>query len=561
MNVKEFLFVKYWDDYIVKTHVENEISLIAQELKKLGKEKISYLDIGANVGSFFDFLSKNFEIEKCVMVEASPLLTSYLREKFNNKENICIYNLGISNENKEGFVDESGLYHYIKNETLDELNFGCSKITNKNLDWQGNPLNQIKIKNIFTFLTDDVKDIDFDFIKIDTENIDYLILASLKQYIKESKQKPVICFEHNFHMGEVLKETAQKTYESFLNECSYEGPDFETLRGDVLLLPKNETQVIFKENKKTKIKIYNPCNPHTKYYRHYNVFWDQFTEYLKTYFDVEEDRDFEFAHMQRFPVIIDGGISEDFGLLECEYLIQNLENKEFVIMTVADDITHATVNERENPLLKRVLISQFSPKKLDQYINEHTKEKFSPWTYFQSIVFDLELFYQKRKENIPTKKQLFFRGSCLEDRKIIHHINKNSITDFSTVAPDAYFEEAIQHKIGLSIDGRGEFCYRDIEYMALGMPMIRYEYESKFYEPLIPNFHYISVPRPEDMDIYKYGGERHAKILESRYYEVLGNDDFLNFISGNAREYYEKNCEINANIKNTFEILGLKNWL
>ena len=561
MNNKEFLFVKYWDENIAKTHVAHEVSLVTQELKKINKEKIVYLDIGANVGSYFDFLSKDFEIEKCVMVEASPLLTRYLNKKFQDQENVSVHNVGISNEDKDGFIDESGLFYYINNEILDGLNFGCSNLTTSNLDWQGNVLNAIKIKSIFNFLKEDVKDYNFDFIKIDTENIDYLILESLKHYIKDSNQRPIICFEHNYHMDKVPKEDAKNTYESFLSECGYDGPNFETLKGDVLISPKKEFLFSISKNKKTKIKIHNPCNSYTRYCRHYNLFWDKFTDYLKEYFDIEENRYFEFAHMQRFPVNINGGISEDFGLLECEYLIQNLENNEFVTMTVSDDITHAAVNERENPLLKKTLISQFSPRKINQYLNDLCKDKLSPWIYFQSIVFDLEPLYQKRLNTPPSKKQLFFKGSSLEDRKIIHYINKNSITDFSTISPDSYFEEAIQHKVGVSIDGRGEFCYRDIEYMALGIPMIRYEYESKFHDPLVPNFHYISVPRPNNMDFYKYGGEEHAKILESRYYEVLGNDEFLNFISRNAREYYEKNCEMNANIKNTFELLNLKNWL
>jgi FkbM family methyltransferase len=561
MNSKEFLFVKYWDENIAKSHVAHGSSIITQELKKINKEKIVYLDIGANVGSYFDFFSKDFEIEKCVMVEASPLLSRYLNKKFQDQENVVVYNIGISNEDKEGFVDESSLFHYINNEILDGMNLGCSNLTTSSLDWQGNSLNAIKIKSIFNFLKDDVKEYNFDLIKIDTENIDYLILESLKNYLKQSDQRPIVCFEHNCHMGKVSKEDAKKIYESFLSECGYDGPNFESLRSDILLLPKQNFSFSISKKEKRKIKIHNPCNTHTRYCRYYNLFWDKFTDHLKEYFDIEENRHFEFAHMQRFPVTINKGISEDFGLLECEYLIQNLENDEFVIMTVADDITHAAVNERENPLLKKTLISQFFPRKINQYLSDSCKNKLSPWIYFQSMVFDLEPFYQKRLNNPPDKKQLFFKGSSIEDRKILHHINKKNITDFSAVSPDAYFEEAIQYKVGVSIDGRGEFCYRDIEYMALGIPMIRYEYESKFYDPLIPNFHYISIPRPKDMDVYKYGGEEHAKILESRYYEVLGNEEYLNFVSRNARDYYEKNCEINANIKNTFELLDLKNWL
>jgi len=156
---------------------------------------------------------------------------------------------------------------------------------------------------------------------------------------------------------------------------------------------------------------------------------------------------------------------------------------------------------------------------------------------------------------------LFFKGTSLEDRSILFHIDKNIITDFHPIPPEYYFEEIIKHKIALSIDGRGEFCYRDIECFAIGVPTLRFEFVSKFNDPLIPNYHYISIPRPSDMDLYRTGNKSHAELIEKRYFEVLENNEFLNFISKNARDYYDKNCAMDVNINNTFELLELKNWL
>jgi hypothetical protein len=312
----------------------------------------------------------------------------------------------------------------------------------------------------------------------------------------------------------------------------------------------------------TSIRIHNPCNEHTRYYRNYNLFWDKFTDKLKENFEiVEENRYFKYSHMQRYPVKLQGGISHDFQLLECEYVIENINNNEFVIMSVSDDITHACVNERHNPLMKKTLIAQYCPKRLLNHLDELCEDKILPWTYFQSSIMDLEPFYKKRLENIPENNSLYFKGTSLEDRSILFHIDKNIITEFNPIPPESYFDEIIKHKIALSIDGRGEFCYRDIECFAIGVPILRFEFLSKFNDPLIPNYHYISIPRPNDMDLYRTGNETHAKMIEKRYHEVLNNDNFLNFISKNAREYYEKNCTMGVNIDNTFRLLQLENWL
>jgi hypothetical protein len=310
----------------------------------------------------------------------------------------------------------------------------------------------------------------------------------------------------------------------------------------------------------TKIKIHNPCNEHTRYYRYYNLFWDKFTDYLKTIFEVEENRYFEFANRDRYKVKLNSSAREDFLLMECEYVIENLENSEFVILSVADDLTHAILNERENPYLKKVLISQFLPKKVLHHVKDYYY-KYSPWSYFQAQVIDLEPYFNRRLTLIPTETKMYFKGTSISDRSILEHINKDIITDFSPVIADIYFNDLINHKLALSIDGRGEFCYRDIECFATGVPIIRFEYESVFYNNLIPNYHYISIPRPTDMGLYRTGNKSHAELLEKRYYEVINNIDFLSFISKNAREYYKNNCEINSIIKNTFKLLNLDSWV
>lgn len=309
------------------------------------------------------------------------------------------------------------------------------------------------------------------------------------------------------------------------------------------------------------IRIHNPCNENTRYYRYYNLFWDKFTDELKKRFNVEENRYFEHAHSMRYPIKLNKGITDDFLVLECEYVIENLNNGEFVILSVADDLSNAVLNERKNPFLKKVLISQFNPKKIFDHVGYENIHKYSPWQYFQAQLIDLDPFFKKRLNINTFINKLYFRGTSLEDREIIFKLKKDIISDsFYPIPSEDYFNELINYNIALSIDGRGEFCYRDIECFALGVPIMRFEFESVFYDKLIPNFHYISIPRPSDMISYKRVTNDHVTLMENRFNEVINDISFLKFVSKNAREYYEKNCEINSLIKKTYNLLNLSDW-
>jgi hypothetical protein len=108
-----------------------------------------------------------------------------------------------------------------------------------------------------------------------------------------------------------------------------------------------------------------------------------------------------------------------------------------------------------------------------------------------------------------------------------------------------YLKQAIEYKVGLSISSNAEICYRDIEYMAVGVPMMRIEYFTPFDPPLIPDYHYISIPRGnfgcsarED----RIGGEAYIEAYKKRFFEVKDDKEFLDFIVKNAREYYINYC-------------------
>jgi hypothetical protein len=311
---------------------------------------------------------------------------------------------------------------------------------------------------------------------------------------------------------------------------------------------------------KPKIIVHNPCNEKTRYFRNYNFFWDSFTHFLKKNFEVEENRYFEGADRERWQVQLKNSISNNFLLLECEYVIENADTGEFHVISVSDDFSHASLNEKENPFCKSILFSQFNPSKVKSHAGEFFY-KYKPWIYFQSLFDNLDMFYHKRQYIKEKSNTLFFKGTSIQDRSFLSHLDKNYVTDFAPTNPNDYFNQLITHKLAISIDGRGEFCYRDVECFGCGVPIIRYEYESILSEPLIPNYHYISIPRPHDMTLYRTGTKEHADKFMEKYFEVISNERLLAFISKNAREYYEKNLSLKPSLDKTYSILNLNNWL
>lgn len=308
--------------------------------------------------------------------------------------------------------------------------------------------------------------------------------------------------------------------------------------------------------------IHNPCNEYTRYYRYYNYFWDKLTDKLKEKYSIIENRYFEKANSERFNIKLRDGCQ--VLLMECEYLIENLDSGEIYVLSVSDDLSHAILDLQNHPMLQKVLVSQFYRKKIVSHVNSNIT-KYSPWIYFHSDYnVDLLSWRKKRSNTIDYINKLFFRGSNLESRPILQYFNSSIFTGPNSIGcAENYFNDAIKHSIGLSVGGRGELCYRDIEYMAIGIPIMRFEYRSELYHKLIPNYHYISIPYPDDMPTHnglpidRLGLKHHAEMLEDKFIEVSKDKDYLNFISDNAKIYYDKYLSLNNSIQLTLEIINI----
>lgn len=308
--------------------------------------------------------------------------------------------------------------------------------------------------------------------------------------------------------------------------------------------------------------VHNPLNSANLYYRDYNYFFDQLTNRLREKYDIIENRTIQEKDESHTQIKLMSS-DEVVYMLECEYIIENVSTGDFYVLSVSDQMGNCVLSQQNNIKLKKVLYSQYIP---DQIVH-HTKKnynKFIPWIYFQQDNIDLEKYYLLRKQKKDFIPNLFFKGNRYY-RPILDFIDSNILTDTKHQKIEDYFENIINYEICLSIGGLavGDICYRDIECMALGIPILKFEFVTTLNPGLIPNYHYISIPIPEDLpkfnDVYKdrLGNEEHAKLISKRFYEVINNKNYLNFISENARKYYETYLSKENRVNYTLNLLGL----
>jgi hypothetical protein len=238
-NNNDVDFIKFWDDEVVQCHVGNEISVISNYFKSKGVKIINYVDIGANVGKYYDLLTLNgFLIGVSIMDEAAPDLYNYMVKKFEGKSNCKIYNFALSDI--DGAVNfESHIETYKDRVPNDRsINLGVAKMPNTeyNESNSGAKVEVINGKKFFELYVDEYKN-DINLIKIDTENRDYNILGSITPYVKTMTNKPYVILEHNYH-NDIPYEQAKSIYDTFRSECEYDGLEFDELGSSVFLIPK-----------------------------------------------------------------------------------------------------------------------------------------------------------------------------------------------------------------------------------------------------------------------------------------------------------------------------------
>ena len=263
----------------------------------------------------------------------------------------------------------------------------------------------------------------------------------------------------------------------------------------------------------------------------------------------------------------------DYKMKDCELIIYDEENDILKAISFSEFHTGLWfVFTKRNKKEDLALITQFD----DWYNREiYTGEVRMDVSQFNftlgSTVFytlmdsvDYETLYAQRKyksfTDLKDKLFMLFTTQRADPYTLsqLGYLND----DLTPVHTEEYFQKVIDHKIGLAMATTAEYCYREIEYMAVGVPFMRLEYLRQLDPPLIPNFHYIAVDRaknelPYNTGLDRQGGEKFVKAYIDRFLEVKDDQEFLDFIAKNAREYYLAYCSPQNRIQHVLSLLKI----
>lgn len=234
-------------------------------------------------------------------------------------------------------------------------------------------------------------------------------------------------------------------------------------------------------------------------------------------------------------------------------IVENVDNKDFFII---DHIDNCDINNIK-PLLslpncKFVIKYQYKDGEYGEYSN-----KIFPYVYMERN----PILYKKIINNISINSNIplmFFKGNKIYGREyILERLEKLKVLNSNYLErsnEQDYFKEMSNYKIAISLPGNGNFCHREFECFGLGIPVLMPKHKNRLYHSLIPNYHYID-PDIKDNDSLD---DKVIKIY-SKFSNKVKDNDFLNFIAANAKEYYNNYVKYDNNIKLMLNIIREKN--
>jgi len=329
----------------------------------------------------------------------------------------------------------------------------------------------------------------------------------------------------------------------------------------------------------TKIRIHRFENE--KWGRAHLPFYRRFDKYLERYFEVES------INYNLDGKTFSGKINtirnvSSFGttppISDAEYVIENQDTGELKVLSIAKYFNSHTSHYAKSESCSTILFAHFSWRNIYYWLKKERSTlhlpKVKPWIFFPFAEYDIQTYRNIRNNATELNEKMFFKGGGLQTyRRTVSILHDMGYTQPLNVANhQQYLTTLAESKIALSFylsldkyatpfEHQGEYCYRDIEYLSLGVPFIRIEFKNAMYEDLLPNHHYITIPREEAYLAYKsQGDEGVAKLYAARYDEVIHDNDFLNYVSKNQLEWADRNLIGEKREEVTYKLLGLDTW-
>lgn len=180
------------------------------------------LDIGANDGKTYSNSLKLIELGwKAVLVEPSPKCLEKIKELHGDNKNVIIAPCAISNETKKAKFNESGAL-IVRDLTEDNHSLVSTLVDSEKERWKSLNMDW-KEFDVDVFSYNDFKkafcsDFDFDFISIDAEGVDLIILKQI-----DLTKTKILCIEYNLNAGvkkEIMDYAAQFGLTNLIYSCA-----------------------------------------------------------------------------------------------------------------------------------------------------------------------------------------------------------------------------------------------------------------------------------------------------------------------------------------------------
>lgn len=318
----------------------------------------------------------------------------------------------------------------------------------------------------------------------------------------------------------------------------------------------------------------------TMYGRYHSPWFKMFSEYLGQYFNIEW-KDYATSPDQGSSAIELQSEISGFGynppLSDVDCVIENLDNKKFVVLSFTEYFNSYVVHYLKSENCQKVCLVHFSYQNIYDWLKRDNLTRrigdVSPWFFGRFQDYDYMKYRELRQNTENLNRQLFYKGSGAGYREVITLLNDDNFLNNNSVPHEYYLTQMAETKLGLSYymdldkystpyDHTGEFCYRDIEYMSVGLPYIRIEYKDHVYNGLIPNYHYASIPREKAYTTYLQKGNKGvAELIRGKYFEIIDDDAFLNYISKNQIEWFDKYAAWPASADFTIKLTKIDEWI
>lgn len=236
--------------------------------------------------------------------------------------------------------------------------------------------------------------------------------------------------------------------------------------------------------------------------------------------------------------------------------IVNLDTKKCIILSFADIAQHCM---RGHGYDEFEIVEVYGG--LSWGDTEHTPQEISNTWKIRYVPFQYPLPYHEhefdeylRTHRMPydpsskIRKAIFLGAYHPEREDIAQHLRGHPLFELphNYYPLHEYWTEMSKYAMILSLNGNGEFCVRDIEGYALGIPTVRSEFRASLrYHPLIPNVHYIrgSEPSVTARLVYTSSIKEIAEQFVDAVEKTMYNDEFLINVSQTSVQYYERYCK------------------